>query len=363
MQSIPHKDNVTQNWYLIDSFWGAFKRHALFAVVCCLPILALIGLTLARWEPEYASTATIVYDVSKIKGTQTESSLVLGNRVTSAFFAKVTDPEFLLRLNKRLEGKVKAPEVNDEKFRTILKKVLPEGLQPKSWFVKVDTSDRQFIVDDLARRLVPSVTPTQFQMSVTATADDAKDAQTYARETMNLYVEEELRKFRQQLQDQLDGLAQLESSTLLEKTDPKDIALTQAFVEEEGVAATDAEKKAMKSREQELVARILLKQKESVRAQAIQYEREFQLESEVNALSSRRSAAHPEVIQKKEELAKFRADKGLSQIEAIINSMKTELYQMQSEMRGKGIPIDRSVQLNSFSDEVRLFLKIAEARP
>ncbi len=346
-----------QNWYLIDSIWGALKRQSLVALLVSIPVLAIVVFTLSRWKPEYTSTATIVYDLSKMKEQQTESSLVLGNRVTSAFYAKVTEPEFLLRLNDRLEAKgLKLEAAKPSKLKGALKNVLPANLQPESWKRDIDPEDKQAKIDDLLRRLAPTVIPAQFQMSITATADRAQDAQTYAFETMNLFVEEELKKQRQTLNEELDRLISLESSTLLEKADPKDIALTQAFVEEEGATATDEEKKELKKREQDLIQKILLKQKEAVRAQSIQYEKEFQLQNELNALLSKRSAAHPEVIQKKEEIQKFRQEMGIAQFEAMITSMKNELYQMQSQMRARGVPIDRSVQLNNFSDEVRRYL-------
>lgn len=350
-------EDSKQNWYLIDSFWGAVKRHSLFAALCCLPLLILVVFTISRWSPEYSSTATIVFDVSKMKETQTESSLTLGNRVTSAFYSKLTEPDFLLRLYDRLESKgIKRPEYKESTVKTVLKAILPESLQPKPWTQPVDPNNPNYRIEDLLRRLTPTVTPAQFSMSVTATAESPKDAQTFAREAIDLFVEEELLKLKSQLQEKLEVLTALESSTLLEKADPKEIAMTQAFVREEGVEATDQEKKELKRKEQDLIAKILLKQKEAVRAQAIQYEREFQLQNELNALLSKRSPAHPEVIQKKEELQKFRADMGISQVESMITAMKGQLFQMQSEMRAKGIPIDRSVQLNSFSDEVRRYL-------
>ena len=342
-----------QNWYLIDSVWGAFKRHWL----CSLPLLLIVLFTLARWKPEYASTATIVYDLSKTKDVQTESTLALGNRVTSAFTNKLSDPDFLLRLYTQLEGQgIKPPMVEESKLKAIAKSILPENLQPLSWSSTSDLSDRRHRIEDLTRRLTASVIPTQFSMSVKAVASDPALAQIYAREAVDLFVQEDLLRTRDQLREKLESLVSLESSTLLEKSDPKDIALTQNFVQEEGLEATDDEKKLLKQREQDLVAKLLLKQKEGIRVQAIQYEREFQLQNELNALLSRRSPAHPEVIQKKEELAKYRQDTGHSQTEAIVNRMKAELYQLQAVMRAKGMPIDRSVQLNSFSDEVRRYL-------
>jgi hypothetical protein len=344
------------SWFLIDSIWGAFKRHFLFALVLTLPLLAIVAYGLSRWKPEYASSASIVFDVSKVKETQTESSLVLGNRISSTFTSRFGDLEFLTRLTERLEAKgIQFAEYEESKMRSFLKDYIPKDAQPPSWNSgrKLDARAK---ADQLAKALFVQTFPTQFTMTITGYSSKPEHAQIIAQEAINLYVEDDLTKHKSQLEEQLARLNSLESSTLLEKADPKDLASTQAFVREEGQEASDVDKKALKASEQNYITQILLKQKEAVRAQAIQYEREFGLQAELNALLSKRGAAHPDVIQKRAEIDKFKSDNSVTQSEALVNRMKSELYKLQAEMRAKGIPIDRSVQLDSFSDEVRRFL-------
>lgn len=350
-----HDDS--DSWFLIDSIWGALKRHSLFALFICLPLLAIVGFSLSRWKPEYSATSAIVYDVSKSKDTQTESSLVLGNRIASNFASRFADPGFLLRLAERLEPKgIITPPRVESKWKATVKSYVPRDLRPASWSAPKDVIDPRMKIEEMGEHISVQTFATQFAMSITATADKPTDAQMIAQEAINLFVEEDLTKHKARLQEQLTQLNTLESSTLLEKADPKEIASTQAFVKEEGVEASEDQKKEMKTVEQALITQILLKQKESVRAQSIQYDREFTLQGELNALLAKRGAAHPEVIQKRSEIEKFKADIGLVQLEAVINKMKERLYRLQAEMRAKGIPIDRSVQLNSFPDEVRRFL-------
>ncbi|MBC7659024.1 MAG: hypothetical protein H7249_04885 [Chitinophagaceae bacterium] len=357
MQQPAHRKEDAESWFLIDSIWGAFKRHSVFAGLVCLPIALLIVYSLAHWRPEYSSTATIVYDMSKVKEGQAESSLVLGNRVAATFTSRFADPEFLNRLYERLETKgIHAPVVLESKIKLAIKSVLPVSLLPGTWADPADPNDKHVKVDELLKRLVIATNANQFTLSVTGVGNTPYEAQTYAREAIDFYVEEDLKKFSGQLEEQLEQLNSLESSTLLEKADSKDIARTQAFVQEEGVPATEGAKKAMKSEEQALIAKILAKQKEAVRNEAIQYEREFQLQSELNALLSKRGAAHPEVIQKRTELERFKADLEGAKTQAAITKLKGDLYTLQAQMRGQGISIDRSVQLNSFSDEVRRYL-------
>ncbi len=373
MQQIPNQHNPNRHndgdsWFLIDSLWGAFRRHFFFAFVLCLPLLALVGFSLTTWKPEYASTASVVYDASKGKETQNESSLVLGNRIASTFESRFDDEDFLEGLTGRLEAKgVHFLAEEDSKIISTLKAWVPKlpsfpinaskpSHRNKRSGDGAGPNENQAKIEALGRQIKATTVPAQFHLSISAVSRDAAEAQIIARESILYFVEEDLLKHRAQLQEKLQNLNSIESSTLLEKADPKDMASTQAFIVEESVVANEEESKLAKTREQALINQILLKQKESVRAQAIQYEKEFTLQSELNALLSKRGAAHPDVIQKRLEIVKFRDDVGVAMIESILVKMKKDLYQLQAQMRAKGIPIDRSVQLNNFSDEVRRFL-------
>ena len=351
---MPPADTV--QWPSLGSYWGAFKRQFLVAVIFSIPVAFLVLLGLSLWPREYSSTSQILYDPNQTRGEITESSGVLSNRMASTFTARFLDPEFMARLAKRLEEKGMAPpEVSEAPFKKNLAPILPPNLQPGSWSMSPEELQSKMQIEQLLDAIKAETVPAQFQLSIVAKAAKPEEAQLFAREAMNLFIEEELGKQKEKMQLQIAQLSSLEGSLLREKNSPADIGKTEAVIEAKG-GASAAEKKELKTREQGMINFILNKQAELARAQSNQIDRQFTLESELNNLQSRKGALHPEVAQKRSEIEKFKSDPAVSRMEGELALLKQRLNELQVQMRRKGVPVDRSVQVSGFSDEVRRYL-------
>lgn len=341
-------------WPSLKGYWGALKRQGLIAALICIPVIALVVFAVSRWKEDYESTATILFDISKLRSSEQESSLVLANRIASTFSSRFSDPDFLVALHQRMVGKgLSESAISQSKLKEMLGEWIPAPFQPSSWKLDDAERERRARIDLLTNSMDVVTVPGQFVLRVTAHAANPGDAQTMAREAIQFFVEEDLARVKENLESQLKQLASLEASTLREKSNPQDLAATTPISEE---PLDELGRKTLKTKEQALVTQVISKQRELARAQAIQYDREFALNNELNALLSKRGASHPEVIQKRREIEKFKTDGGVIQIDAELQRMKADLGRLQLTMKAQKIPIDRSVQISGFSEEVRRYL-------
>lgn len=354
MHSRGQADEDKVIWPSMKSYGGALKRQSLVAALISLPVLAIVVYTVSLWKPSYDSTSSILFDISKLRGNEQDSSLVLANRIASTFTSRFSDPDFLVALHKRMEEKGLPESVAyDSTLKEKLGPYIPEMFQPSSWKLDGEDRVRRYRIDHLTNSMEIETVPGQFVLKVTAHAGTPAEAQTMARESINFFVEEDLTRLKDSLESQLKQLSSLEASTLREKSNPQDLAATTPVNEQ---PLDEAGRKSLKTREQSLVTLVISKQRELARAQAIQYDREFALNNELNALLSKRGPSHPEVIQKQREIEKFKKDSGVVQIDGELQKLKSDLGRLQVTMRAQKIPIDRSVQISSFSDEVRRYL-------
>lgn len=349
----PEGDRV--QWPSLSSYLGAFRRHFFLALLFSLPVLALVLVGLSMWPAEYSSTTLVLFDPNQTRGEQQESSLVLANRIASTYTARFQDPEFMQRLAKVLGDQgYPLAGYGEPPLKEILEKVLPAHLRPAAWSLTPEEAASRAQIEALTEQIKAEAVASQFQLSLVAKSDEPAAAQLLAREAMNLFIVEELSKTKARMQAQLRQLTSLEASTLREKNAPAEMGRTEPVADRGRASA--AERRELKSREQDLITTILGRQAELTRAQSNQIDRQFELDSELNNLLSRKGPSHPDVIQKRREMEKFRGDPAIARMEADLNVLRKQLYQVQSEMRQKQIPIDRSVQISGFSDEVRRYL-------
>lgn len=342
-------------WPSLSSYFRAFRRHFLWALLFSLPVLALVLVGLSLWPAEYSSTTLVLFDPNQTRAEQQESSLVLANRVASTYAARFQDPEFIQRLAQVLGAQgYPLATYSESPFKDVLEKILPAHLKPAAWNLTPEEAASRAQVEALTEQIKTESVPSQFQLSLVAKSDEPATAQLLAREAMNLFIVEELSKTKAKMQAQQRQLASLEASTLREKNAPAEMGRTESIGERGRASA--GERRELKSREQDLITTILARQAELARAQSNQVDRQFELDSELNNLLSRKGPSHPDVIQKRREMEKFRADPAIARMEEELNVMRRQLFQIQTQMRQKQIPIDRSVQIAGFSDEVRRYL-------
>ncbi len=340
----------------LKSYWTAFKRQFWFAFFWSLPILVLVIFLLGQWPKEYSSTAMMLFDPVLGRTEATESSLTAANRLSSTYTARFQDPDFLQRLAHKVEGLgYPAPQYAPSSLKKVFAPWLPDGLEPASWSLTEEQYVQREQVENMSSVLKADSVPAQFQLSMTAKADNPEHAQLLAREAVNFFIVEELTKQRDKLLAQSKQLSVLESSMLREKAAPGDVAKTEAIRGAE-VTGSKAERRQMKTQEQSLITAYLAKQGELTRVQGSAVDRRLTLEAELNNLLSRKGLEHPDVIQKRREIDKSANDPAIKQLEEELQNMRAKLNELQLEMKKRGIAIDRSVQISGFPDEIRRIL-------
>ncbi len=342
-------------WPSLGFFLGAIKRQCLLGIVLATPVFFLVLFVVSSIPLEYTSKIVVMFDSNEgpIIGSGTETSSVVANRISSFYLSRFTDPEFFKKVAKRLPSDtymMTAP--SDPRKRQFLQMILPVNLQPASWMLTPEEQRDRELVADLQASLKESATPLQYTLTLTGKAADPKDAQSIVRAGMDQFIVDELSRRHDQALARIEALSSLESIMLKEKEPTAE--LSKAPSSEEPLIPTDSDqKRKMKDKEQILVKEILMKRAEFQRAAANQEGRLLQLQEELNRLLSRRGLTHPEVIQKQREIDKFKAEPIDAPVENQMNQLKSQLLIIQNEMKSRGIPIDRTIQISEFSEDTR----------
>lgn len=338
-------------WPSVSFLLGALKRQFLFASILTIPVFFLVIFLLSRFPLEYTSNIAVIFDTAESMNPGDNIAVVV-NRISSAYESRFSDPEFFKRILRRLPADtIKLLPSGESKLKSLLQNILPANLQPASWSLTPEEQTDLARVDELKNSLNPSVIVGQFTLTLAATALDTKDAQTLASEGMAQFIIDELSQRQAQARAKIEELSALEAAVLKEKEAQSDLGQTT-----DGVATiptSPEERRTIKSKEQVLVREILLKIADYQRAQSTQESKLLILSDDLNNLLSRKGVTHPDVIQKQREIEKLKAEPVDTPIEAELNRLKSQLFAMQRDMKARGLPIDRSVQIASFPDEAR----------
>ncbi len=342
-------------WPSLGFFLGALKRQFLLASFLVLPVFFLVLFGLSQLPLEYSSNITVLFDTTEgtSPATGNETLAVVVNRITGSYMSRFKDPEFFRRVAKRLPPDTMpiAPRT-ESAIKNFLQSVLPSRLQPASWALSLEEQQDLAIIDELETRMTPTMSITQFTLNLVAKATDPKDAQSIARLGMDQFIVDELIQRRNQVLARIQGLSALETIILKEK-EPQDDLSKSSTVDDGSIITTAEGRQSIKTKEQVLVKDILIKKADFERAQANQEGKLLLLNEELNNLLSSKGITHPNVIQKQREIDKLRSEPVDAPIELEMNRLKAQLLAMQRDMKKRGIPIDRSVQIASFPDETR----------
>jgi hypothetical protein len=338
-------------WPSVSFLLGALKRQFLFASILTIPVFFLVIFGLSRFPLEYTSNIAVIFDTAESMNPGDNIAVVV-NRISSAYESRFTDPEFFKRILRRLpQDTIKLMPGGESKIKSFLQNFLPANLQPASWSLTSEEQADLARVEELKSSLKPSVVVGQFTLNLAATAQDTKDAQTLASEGMAQFVVDELTQRQSQARAKIQELSALEASVLKEKEAQSE--LSQTTEGEATIPSSSEEKRTIKAKEQVLVREILLKIADYQRAQSTQESKLLLLNDDLNNLLSRKGVTHPDVIQKQREIDKLKAEPVDAPIESELNRLKSQLFAMQRDMKARGLPIDRSVQIASFPDEAR----------
>ncbi len=338
-------------WPSLGFLLGALKRQFLLACILTIPVFFLVIFGLSRFPLEYTSNIAVIFDTAESMNPG-DNIAVAVNRISSAYESRFSDPEFFKRILRRLpQDTIKLLPAGESKIKSFLQTILPANLQPASWSLTPEEQADLARVEELKSSLKPSVIVGQFTLNLAATALDTKDAQTLASEGMAQFIVDELLQRQAQARAKIQELTALEAAVLKEKEAQSDLGQTADG--EAKIPSTPAEKQALKSKEQVLVREILLKIADYQRAQSTQESKLLLLNDDLNNLLSRKGVTHPDVIQKQREIEKLKSEPVDAPIQSEMNRLKSQLFAMQRDMKARGLPIDRSVQIASFPDEAR----------
>ncbi len=338
-------------WPSLGFLLGALKRQFLFACILTIPVFFLVVFGLSRFPLEYTSNIAVIFDTAESMNPG-DNIAVAVNRISSAYESRFSDPEFFKRILRRLpQDTIKLLPGGESKIKSFLQTILPANLQPASWSLTPEEQADLARVEELKSSLRPSVIVGQFTLNLAATALDNKDAQTLASEGMAQFIVDELLQRQVQARDKIQELSALEAAVLKEKEAQSN--LSQTADGEAKIPSSPEEKQALKSKEQVLVREILLKIADYQRAQSTQESKLLLLNDDLNNLLSRKGVTHPDVIQKQREIDKLKSEPIDAPIQSEMNRLKSQLFALQRDMKARGLPIDRSVQIASFPDEAR----------
>ncbi len=338
-------------WPSLGFLLGALKRQFLLACILTIPVFFLVVFGLSRFPLEYTSNIAVIFDTAESMNPGDNIAVVV-NRISSAYESRFSDPEFFKRILRRLpQDTIKLLPAGESKIKSFLQTILPANLQPASWSLTPEEQADLARVEELKSSLKPSVITGQFTLNLAATALDTKDAQTLASEGMAQFIVDELLQRQVQARAKIQELSALEAAVLKEKEAQSD--LSQTADGEAKIPTSPEEKQALKSKEQVLVREILLKIADYQRAQSTQESKLLLLNDDLNNLLSRKGVTHPDVIQKQREIEKLKSEPVDAPIQSEMNRLKSQLFAMQRDMKARGLPIDRSVQIASFPDEAR----------
>lgn len=343
--------NDAIRWPSISFLWGALKRQFLFATILTIPVFFLVIFGVSRLPLEYTSNIAVIFDTSESLN-RGENLAVVVTRIGSAFESRFTDPEFFKRVARRLpEDTIRLLPRGESMIKQFLQRILPINMQPASWMLTPEEQQDLALVDELTNILTPSVVTGQFTLNLSATATDPKDAQIIVRAGMDQFVVDELTQRQGQALAKIQELKSLEVTLLKEKEPSSD--LSQTTEGKATIPSSQEERRNIKNKEQVLVREILLKIADFQRAQSTQESKLLLLSDDLNNLLSRKGVTHPDVIQKQREIDKLKSAPVDAPIEAELNRMKSQLFALQRDMKARGMPIDRSVQIASFPDDTR----------
>ncbi|WP_141735281.1 hypothetical protein [Oligoflexus tunisiensis] len=341
-------------WPSVSFLLGGLKRQFLFASILTIPVFFLVIFGLSRFPLEYTSSIAVIFDTAE--STEAGDNLaVVVNRISSAFESRFSDPHFFKRVLQRLPKDTTTMLPRSESpIKKFLQNILPLNLQPASWALTPEEQDHLARVEELKNSLEPSIAVGQYTLNLAASAPDPTDAHNMVSAAMAQFIADDLAQRREQALAKIDELRALEANVLKEKETAAD--LSQNPNGPPSIPTTEAERRIIKNKEQVLVREILLKIADFERAQSSQESKLLLLSDDMNNLLSRKGVTHPDVIQKQREIEKLKAEPVDAPIQAELNRLKSQLFALQRDMKARGLPIDRSVQIASFPDDVQRVL-------
>jgi hypothetical protein len=347
------------HWPSVSFLWGAFKRQFLIASLVALPVLVAAVLILLNFFPwKYSSTIAVIFDTSESLNTG-DNANIIASRIAGAYESAFSDNEFFENVSNRInKEKGRFPGEDKAGFmgglvastKAFIGDIAPK-FQPASWTLPPEVQQRNSFIEEIKSSLSTTVIPAQFTLALTGEAADGADARDLVREAMSQFIEDELRRRQNQAKAKIHELSALEAAVLEEKEISNDGSL--ALNQNNSERSLDPEALELKKKEQKLVQETLLKIADFQRAQSTQENRILLLKDELNNLLSRKGLTHPDVMQKQREINKLEAEPVDAPIRSEVNRLKSQLRELQKSMKGKGLPIDRSVQIASFPDESR----------
>ncbi len=251
-------------------------------------------------------------------------------QVADSFKAKVDDVEFLWQVAKDVGlTQVKSDE---SAFRTAVRKVLPEYLepwpQPKSRELSDDLKTKSYMAQHMRRKFAAYSDDKKNSLSLTATGEDPFEAKRLAEAAMELFIQSELRFEAEGVERQRD----LDASFLRELTkgeeEERKPAPAQPSAEEGRLAGVEAE---------------LLDRLSTVKSELDQEKNHGSavraaLEADLARLATKLQPSHPEVMAKQDELRAL--SKGDDQaLRARLVQLRQKLAEIREQQRRLGFKV------------------------
>ncbi len=342
-------------WPSIGYYVRALMRQAPVALLCTLPVLALILIVIPKIPKEYSSRMSVVYDTDEGTGERLMPPQV-ANTVDSLFTSSFTSPLYLDQVLEQLPPEMKEVDEHPSGIKAKIGKLLPPSMVPTAWVHPTEEDLKNELRQDLSDDLTAENNVAAFSIGLTATDHSPEAAQIKARAAMKVALANEIKRRRKLVQAKIQELSEQESKYLKEKEETPSISTLPAEGPEKSSVPAER-KKELKDLEQMLVKDLLNRKAEWERSKENSQKTLFDLESQLNNLLSRKGPDHPEVVAKSREIDKFRANPPYLPIEQAMEVQKKRLSKIQKEMNELGLPVDRSVQIAFFSSEMQRTLQ------
>lgn len=342
-------------WPSLGFYFGALKRQGLLASLICIPVLILVAIGATKLPYEYTSEISVVYD------TLTPETMFdsvhpnsIANRISGVFLSSFTDPDYLQKVLDKLPPDEKAEKKGRGLVKT-LKSYLGLEKATEDSLKTLEQEERVAKQEALAKTLKGVTSLTTSTLTITAVDKTPQRAQEKARAAMEQVIINELQIRLKAVLERLREQAATEATYLKEKEEFPEVGSTYQDRSTKDEVSPERQRE-LKGKEQRIVKDLLVMRTDLERARAT-YDTNLQtLENQLNNLLSRKGIDHPEVGQKNREIEKLRAAPTWIPIERDLNLLRTRLSEVQREMVGLGLTIDRSAQIAFFPAEIQLTL-------
>jgi hypothetical protein len=357
----PIKPNIPPKQLPSASYlFKLLARHGLVAALITLPVAALVALGLSRLEIQYSSQATVVYDP---RDSSINSDVVRYpefSQIANTYLGALQDKSFLKVVGRRLGYyDVEREEYRKPWFKKQLTFIMPQPLIPQSWLYGPQEYKSHVIQSSIKQVLKGQADHNAYELKLEGRSSSPPAAQHLVKETLDAFITFQLRNHVQQISANLETFEDYltkEKRRLENMADIYSIYDDSAIDQGKPLNLSRTEKKRLKNRERDLITKILDKQEEVEQTFASQVQRKLEIESDLQSLLTRLGPTHPEVVQKKEELADLEGSNRIDTLNQQTERMTRNLLQLQAKMKRASIPIDLTLQLRNLSEEGQLFV-------